>query len=100
MPHKFEPTLKEIFILLSPPITNLTSVEVWIKASLVRAMLIITHRAGHECKGVTTYSAVSISVADSTVVRIFFGIEVCREVTMRIVSAIRKIFHKMDQRTY
>lgn len=81
LPDKFKPTLEEIFILLSPPVADHTSVEIWIKARLFRATTIITHISDSGNEGDATYSAVSVTIAYSTVERITLGVPVCGEVT-------------------
>lgn len=84
LPHKFKPTLEEIFILLTPPFADLASVEIWIKARLFRTTIIITHTSNNDSEGCATYSAVSVTIAYSTVERITLGIPVCGEVTMEM----------------
>lgn len=85
LPDKFKPTLEEIFVLPSPPIADHASVEIWIEARLFRATtIIITRTSDNDNEGGATYSAVSVTIAYSTVERITLGVPVCREVTMEI----------------
>lgn len=85
LPDKFKPLLEEIFVLLSPPFADFTSIEIWIKARLFRAKVIVNCALEHAGKGGgggATYSTISIPIAYSTMERITLGIPVCREVTM------------------
>lgn len=86
LPHKLKPLVEEIFILLSPPITDDLSVEVWIEPRLVRIIcqLLLVGMAMAIYEPIATYSTVFIPVAYCTMIRVYLGIPVGTKFTVEI----------------